>query len=345
MRVLALAALAVAVAAGPSALVFKSSKDNTLCTLQKHGNALQSVECDVAFGGSSIASNAAAIAQLQTVQDQMSDWKRRVDFQLKTLAERTTALENKDVAHAGGIEDLHDRIDNIELKPGPKGAKGEPGAAGPAGGKGADGRQGIDGAKGAKGEQGDKGKDAPTGTPTPAPTPLPGPATILGEKGPDRTAWGWAQCAGWGPGGAPTWDQVASNCGDFSNIVMAGYRCDGSYVEHHVGKLRAKLKCFMRGADKHSDCPSPQDDRGSGGRYWDNISTDGGKQYSLYHDENWWVLGNNGNRWSDPGRCWEPIMTGSWSNGAGHVLSSGCNQAHDQSSCGSDKYWLYIKGF
>ena len=92
MRVLALAALAVAVAAGPSALVFKSSKDNTLCTLQKHGNALQSVECDVAFGGSSIASNAAAIAQLQTVQDQMSDWKRRVDFQLKTLAERTTAL-------------------------------------------------------------------------------------------------------------------------------------------------------------------------------------------------------------------------------------------------------------
>merc|ERR1719258_681123 len=67
-------------------------------------------------------------------------------------------------------------------------------------------------------------------------------------------------------------------------------------------------------------------------KYYDNVKVVGGKQYTLMHDNTWWVLGVNGNRWSDPGRCWEPRVTGHWDNSAGHVLSQNCNQGHDAHS-------------
>ena len=110
-----------------------------------------------------------------------------------------------------------------------------------------------------------------------------------------------------------------------------------------LGKIKAPLRCYMPGQDR-TGCPGASHTSGAT-KYYDNIKQNGGKQYTLMHDNTWWVLGVNGNRWSDPGRCWEPRVTGHWDNSAGHVLSQNCNQGHDAHSCGSDKYYVYVTGF
>jgi hypothetical protein len=69
------------------------------------------------------------------------------------------------------------------------------------------------------------------------------------------------------------------------------------------------------------------------------------------YDGAWLVLGVNGNRWTDPGRCWEPHMDAAapgeradgHSAGRGHVLSQGCNEGTDASNCDTDEYYIFAK--
>ena len=64
--------------------------------------------------------------------------------------------------------------------------------------------------------------------------------------------------------------------------------------------------------------------------------------YNIFFDSNWWVLGTNGNRWSDPGRCWEPQMTGYSGSNSGHVLSQGCTDNSEAGVSGT-KMYLYVQ--
>ena len=70
-------------------------------------------------------------------------------------------------------------------------------------------------------------------------------------------------------------------------------------------------------------------------------------------DNNWYLLTfNKGYKlpngatddgdWSDPGRLWEPSLSGGSAN-AGHVLSQTGLNGHDVNKCNSDVYLLYGK--
>lgn len=168
---------------------------------------------------------------------------------------------------------------------------------------------------------------------------------LIGKAGPDKTSQGLKQCYGASADHAsnPLWADVRRACGSATNVVFAGHRCDGQWVEFDVGEMRGPLRCFTHGNDDSTGCP-PRDATRSNQWYWDNLSVSNtGEKYSLYFNPDWWVLGKNGNRWSDPGRCWEPRMNSrSWGYGDGHVLSPGCTN-HDQHSCKGDSYYIYVR--
>jgi len=179
---------------------------------------------------------------------------------------------------------------------------------------------------------------------------------------------GYTQCWGWGPGSTPTWTDAAVNCGDYTDILLAGKRCDGQWVEFDLSSLVAPFECFLQTCStygRHSGacrnpaaCPSPSEKTAPSGHhhwYFDNVRTpysNDNVQYTLEHTAEWLLLGVNGNRWADPGRCWEPHMDGAAPGafadistaGNGHILSQGCiSEVDHQSNCDTDEYYIFAK--
>ncbi len=97
------------------------------------------------------------------------------------------------------ITEVNERIDNIQLTPGPKGDKGDKGDTGAAGADGVDGEDGTNGIDGADGEDGTNGIDGATGPAGPEhigiKVPSDVPNTNLYEVH-TRVLWD----AGWTPG-------------------------------------------------------------------------------------------------------------------------------------------------
>lgn len=65
--------------------------------------------------------------------------------------------------------------------------------------------------------------------------------------------------------------------------------------------------------------------------------------YSFHLSAPWMLLAVNGNTWTDPGRCWEPELSGGTGATAGHVLSRDCNQGLDMASVTGDRYFVYMR--
>lgn len=75
-----------------------------------------------------------------------------------------------------------------------------------------------------------------------------------------------------------------------------------------------------------------------------NVDTfDVGHRYTWMLSAPWVLLAVNGNRWTDPGRLWEPNVGGGAGASDGHVLSQEGNQANDQNLVTGDKYFIYVK--
>jgi hypothetical protein len=89
------------------------------------------------------------------------------------------------------------------------------------------------------------------------PAPVPAPVTrrttlgFVGVLGPDKTAQGWSQCWGYDKNTPAHWPTAMSACGDFENVVFAGERCDGEWVEFPMD-LKAPLSSFMNGGGRTS---------------------------------------------------------------------------------------------
>ena len=85
----------------------------------------------------------------------------------KASEAKSKAEGNNSRIQAPEAEDiiLHERIDNIQLTPGPKGDKGDPGPIGPQGPVGETGPAGPQGEPGPAGPQGEPGPQGPPGTP------------------------------------------------------------------------------------------------------------------------------------------------------------------------------------
>lgn len=89
----------------------------------------------------------------------MAEWN--VDLPAKAVEGAETHVKDHNAVY-DAIKEVRTNVDEIELTPGPKGAKGdkgEPGAAGKDGTDGAKGDKGDPGAAGAKGDPGAAGKD------------------------------------------------------------------------------------------------------------------------------------------------------------------------------------------
>ncbi len=161
---------------------------------------------------------------------------------------------------------------------------------------------------------------------TGAPRLIPG---FTGFMGPDLSDEGYTQCYGWRNDGstpAPPLARMREDCGAATRVVMAGYRCDGTWVRHDM-TLPQPLEDYLQPVDA----------------YYRDFDVD--MRYSFNTSANWLVLNLHGRNWQDPGRLWEPYVGNDPSNvGAnyGHVLSQSGNNAHDQSSCTGDQYFVYI---
>ena len=86
----------------------------------------------------------------------MAEWN--VDLPAKAVEGAETHVKDHNAVY-DAIKEVRTNVDEIELTPGPKGAKGDPGAAGKDGTDGAKGDKGDPGAAGAKGDPGAAGKD------------------------------------------------------------------------------------------------------------------------------------------------------------------------------------------
>src|SRR5699024_4551952 len=86
----------------------------------------------------------------------MAEWN--VDLPAKAVEGAETHVKDHNAVY-DAIKEVRTNVDEIELTPGPKGAKGDPGAAGKDGTDGAKGDKGDPGATGAKGDPGAAGKD------------------------------------------------------------------------------------------------------------------------------------------------------------------------------------------
>ena len=86
----------------------------------------------------------------------MAEWN--VDLPAKAVEGAETHVKDHNAVY-DAIKEVRTNVDEIELTPGPKGAKGDPGAAGKDGTEGAKGDKGDPGAAGAKGDPGAAGKD------------------------------------------------------------------------------------------------------------------------------------------------------------------------------------------
>ena len=122
--------------------------------------------------------------------------------------------------------------------------------------------------------------------------------------------------------------------------MFSGPKDDGEYVEFDLGTLKYPLKCYIHGSQHSSGCPGPT---ASGGHdYFDSPSTNV-NSWNIQTHANWWLIGKNGNRWSDPGRCWEPNMDGSsFTTSDGYVLSQDCTEGSAEAGRSKDTYYLYV---
>jgi hypothetical protein len=217
-------------------------------------------------------------------------------------------------------------------------------------------------------------------TTAPSPAPTTNPIALAGIRATDAHVaaiedQGYTQCWGWGPGSTPTWTDAAVNCGDYTDIILAGKRCDGQWVEFDLSSLVAPFECFLQTCRNTEDggpvsrhnhpstcrnpsaCPNPSERSGDLHRwFFDNVRApydpSDNAQYTIEHTTDWLLLGVNGNRWADPGRCWEPHMDGAAPGatadistaGNGHILSQGCiSDVDHQSNCDTDEYYIFAK--
>jgi hypothetical protein len=169
-------------------------------------------------------------------------------------------------------------------------------------------------------------------TPTPAPVPEVRQTTLdfVGLVGPDKREKGWSQCWGYGKNNPAHWSTALQACGDYENVVFAGERCDGTWVEWQID-LKAPLKKYMQGGGRSS----PQK----------NIDTE--NKFNMEWSNDWWVLTKGG--WDDgpagTARCWEPHMSGSTGDNDGHILDQACRGNQDsvqQRHCDNDRYYVYV---
>jgi hypothetical protein len=154
---------------------------------------------------------------------------------------------------------------------------------------------------------------------------------FVGAAGPDKTAQGMTQCFGFGKDHTASWTGASSACGAHRDVVFAGYRCDGTWVEFPM-MLKNNLGMYMEGGG----LTSPQT----------NIDTS--NVYNMEWSSEWWVLTKGG--WNDgaagTARCWEPHMAGATGANDGHVLDQQCRGNSDTSQqrhCDQDLYFVYYK--
>ncbi len=162
-----------------------------------------------------------------------------------------------------------------------------------------------------------------------APPVIPGGPTG-GNVGPDLSAEGYTQCYGWendGASAAPLLANIRNSCDSgvgVRDVIFAGYRHDGTWVRHEM-TLRDDLSSYLGGGDS----------------FVRNFEIDG--NYSWHTTDNWLLLVDFDNAWSDPGRLWEPNIMGGSGAGDGHVLSQDGSHAHDQSVHTGDRYFIYAR--
>ncbi|MCH2139325.1 MAG: thrombospondin type 3 repeat-containing protein, partial [Phycisphaerales bacterium] len=146
-----------------------------------------------------------------------------------------------------------------------------------------------------------------------------------GHAGPDLSGEGRTQCYGWLNNGntpPPDINAIRTACGDAEGITFAGYRHDGTFVRHDMS-LRQPFNNYL----------------GNGRLTFTDF--DQSSQYSWEKSDNWILLTDYANGWSDPGRLWEPGINGQSGATGGHVLSQLGNNAHDQHNHTGDSYFIY----
>jgi hypothetical protein len=159
-------------------------------------------------------------------------------------------------------------------------------------------------------------------------------ASFKGDLGPDLSFEGFTQCYGWANDGARAgakYADIRTACGAGTTVLFAGHRCGSGTLVRHLAELGQAFSNFLP-----TTIPATMTS-------YDDFDLMKRYTFAVNGNAGWVLLAVRGNRWSDPGRLWQPSTEGDASPFGGHVLSQEGNQEHDQSSCATDRYYIYIR--
>jgi hypothetical protein len=104
-------------------------------------------------------------------------------------------------------------------------------------------------------------------------------AGFSGTMGPDLSGEGFTQCYGWtntGSAAPPSYSYTRTNCGGFSSVIFAGYRCGSSTLVRHDLRLGVAFSSFLPSSPPSSTT------------FYKDV--DISRQYSWYVDGAWFLL-------------------------------------------------------